>query len=119
MDGSYRLQARWQNSELNQSGCFAWLRDWTCAPTHTITGVMELYEHLTPTKVHTIHKTGAAQDDITCRLCGKAPGTLVHVLVGCSALAQSKYLERHNAAMKVLFFEMTRDLRLIDSVPPW
>ena len=113
------LQARWQDNELNQSGCFAWLRDWTCAPTYTIAGVMELYEQLTPTKVYTVHKTGAAQCYITCRLCGKAPETLVHVLAGCSALAQSKYLERHNAALKVLFFEMTRDLRLIDSVPPW
>ena len=42
------------------------------------------------------------------------------MLAGCSALAQSKYLERHNAALKALFFEMTRNLRLIiDSVPPW
>ena len=43
----------------------------------------------------------------------------MHVLAGCSALAQSKYLERHITALKVLFFKMTRDLRLIDSVPPW
>ena len=71
------LQARWQDSELNQSGCFAWLCDWTCAPTHTIAGVMELYEQLTPTKVYTVHKTGAAEGDITCRLCGKAPETIV------------------------------------------
>ena len=105
------LQARWQDSELNQSVCFAWLRDWTCAPTHTITGVMELYEQLTPTKVYTVHKTGAEQGDVTSRLCGKSPETLAHVLAGCSALAQSKYLERHNAALKVLFFEMTRDLK--------
>ena len=41
------------------------------------------------------------------------------MLASCSALAQSKYLERYHAALKVLFFEMTRDLRLIDSVPPW
>ena len=41
------------------------------------------------------------------------------MLAGCSALVQSKYLERHNTALKVLFFEMTRDLRLIDSVPRW
>ena len=46
-------------------------------------------------------------------------GKLLKLLCMCSALAQSKYLERHNAALKVLFFEMTRDLRLIDSVPPW
>ena len=113
------LQARREDSELSQSGCFDWLRDWTCAPTHTIAGVMELYEQLTPTKVYTVHKKGAAQGDVTCRLCGKFPETLAHVLAGCSALAQSKYLERHNAALKVLFLEMTRDLRLIDSVPPW
>ena len=74
------LQARWQDSELSQSGCFAWLRDWTCALTHTIAGVMELYEQLTPTKVYTIHKTGAAQGDVTCRLCGKSPETLSGVL---------------------------------------
>ena len=113
------MQTRWQDSELNQSGCFSWLRDWTCAPNHTIAGVVELYEKLTPTKVYTVHKTGAEQGDVTCRLCGKSPETLAHVLAGCSALAQSKYLERHNAAVKFLFFEMTRDLRLIDSVPPW
>ena len=111
-------QARWQDSELSQSGCFAWLRDWTCAPSHTIAGVMEVYEQLTPTKVYTVHKTGAARGDVTCRLCGKSPETLAHVLAGRSALAQSKYLQRHNAALKVLFFKMTRDLRLIDSVPP-
>ena len=55
------LQARWQDSELIQSGCFAWLRDWTCAPTHTIAGVMELHEQLTPTKVYAVHKTGKTQ----------------------------------------------------------
>ena len=36
-------------------------------------------------------------------------------------MAQSKYLEslRHNAALKVVFVEMARELRLIESVPPW
>ena len=40
-------------------------------------------------------------------------------LAGCSALAQDKYQESHNWALKVLFFELLRDLKLIDSVPPW
>ena len=70
------LQAGWQDSELSQSGCFAWLRDWTCTPSHTIAGVMEVYEQLTATKVY---KTGAAHGDVTCRLCGKSPETLAHV----------------------------------------
>ena len=28
-------------------------------------------------------------------------------------------MDRHNAALKLLFFEMLRDLKLADSVPPW
>ena len=28
-------------------------------------------------------------------------------------------MDRHNAALKVLFFEMLRDLKLADFVPPW
>ena len=34
-------------------------------------------------------------------------------------MAQTKYTGRHNAALKVLFFEMLRDLKLADSVSPW
>ena len=83
------LQARWQDSELNQSGCFVWLPDWTCAPTHTIAGVMKMYEQLTLTKVYTVHKACTTQGDVTCRLCGKSPETHAHVLAGCSTLAQS------------------------------
>ena len=41
------------------------------------------------------------------------------MLASCSALAQSKYLALHNAALKVLFWEMLRDLQLSDTVPPW
>ena len=37
------------------------------------------------------------------------------MIVGCSALAQSKYLERHNAAL----IELLRDFELVDEVPPW
>ena len=36
-----------------------------------------------------------------CRMCGKAPEYVAHVLAGCSSLAQTKYLERHNAAQVV------------------
>ena len=41
------------------------------------------------------------------------------MLAGCSSLAQTKYMDRHNATLKVLFLEMLRDLKLADSVPPW
>jgi len=45
------IPARWEEDQLNQRRCFAWLTDWDTAPTHTIAGMLELYEQLTPTKV--------------------------------------------------------------------
>ena len=42
-----------------------------------------------------------------------------HRLPGCSALAQIKYLQRHNNAFKILFFEVLRSLDLITKVEPW
>ena len=55
-----------------------------------------------------------------CWLCNKAPESVAHVLAGCTALAQNKYITRHNAALKILFFEILQDLGLVrDSVPPW
>ena len=65
---------------------------------------MELYERLTPTKMYTVYKTGMTQGDVTCSMCGKSPEILGHVLLGCSALAHSKYLERHNVVLKVAQF---------------
>ena len=56
---------------------------------------------------------------MTCRLYDKAPQSVPNVLAGCIALAQNKYLTRHNAALKTLFFEIVHDLGLIESVPPW
>ena len=35
------------------------------------------------------------------------------------SLAQNKYTTQHNAALKILFFEILHDLGLVDSVPPW
>ena len=52
-------------------------------------------------------------------MCRKVPESLAHVLAGCSSLAQIKYMDRYIAALKVLFFEMLRDLKLANSFPPW
>ena len=41
-----------------------------------------------------------------------------HVLASCSALARTKYMSRHNSALKILFFEILRECGLIDKIPP-
>ena len=111
--------SRWKDEELSQDACFAWMKDWSSASTHTVTGMIELYEQLFPTKVYTTQKTKTTQGDVSCSLCGKEAETLPHILSGYSTYAQSKYLERHNAALKILFFEKCKDLKFVESVPPW
>ena len=39
-------------------------------------------------------------------MCGKGQESVPHVLAGCSAIAQTKYLERHNSVLRILFFEI-------------
>ena len=55
--------------------------------------------------------------EVTCS--NKARESVVRVLAGCAALAWNKYVTRHNAALKILFFEILQDLDLVDTVPPW
>ena len=52
-----------------------------------------------------------------CRMCHESPESVAHVIAGCSALAQTKYVARHNGALKILFFDLLDDLDLIESVP--
>ncbi|XP_068697706.1 uncharacterized protein [Montipora foliosa] len=113
------LTSRWKDEELSQDACFAWMKDLSSAPTHTVAGMIELYEQLLPTKVYTTQKTKTTQGDVSCGLCGKEAETLPHILSGCCTLAPSKYLDRHNAALKILFFEKCKDLKLVEGVPPW
>ena len=99
--------------------CFAWLSSWKNAPTHTIAGVQELYQQLLPTKVYYNRKTKSQVTDEKCRLCGDSLENVQHILSGSSALAQTKYLLRHNNAFKILFFEVLRSLDLMTKVEPW
>ena len=115
------MSARKEDEDLNFEGCFWWLNGWQNCPTHTVAGLFELYEQLLPTRLpYDSQKMGKdSTGAVTCWLCDKAPQNVPHVLAGCTALAQNKYLTRHNAALKTLFFEIVHDLGLIESVPPW
>ena len=113
------IVSRWEDTEQG-NGCFGWLRKWKTCRTFVAAGVYDLYEQLLPTRVYYSKKTRTGPEiEIMCRLCGKAAESVGHILAGCSALAQSKYLQRQNAVLKILFFEMLCSLDLIHSVPPW
>ena len=65
-------------------------------------------------KMHT-----ATTGGVICRLCVKVPESVAHVLACCTTLAQNTSMTRHNAALKILFFENLQDLALVETVPPW
>ena len=114
------VTTRLEDESLSADGCFWWPTEWKHCPPHTIAGLVELYEQLLPTRVYTSQKTHTSPgSEVVCRLCGKAPESVAHILSGRSALAQSKYLSRHDAALKVLFYELVYDEGLIDEIPPW
>ena len=113
-------KSRWEDDSLKVEECFAWLRQWRTAPTHMIVGAHELYQQLLPTRIFHSRKTGTFMTgDYRCRLCGKGTESVRHILAGCIALAQNKYLERHNNALKIQFFEVLRSLDLMDTEETW
>ena len=113
------LSERWEDQEVGEE-CVSWMSEWKTAPTHTIAGLQELYQQLLPTKVYHQEKTGTHKSqDVKCRMCGKAAETQAHVLAGCGALVQSKYMTRQNAELEVIFYELMKDLDLVTSIPPW
>ncbi|XP_067038840.1 uncharacterized protein [Acropora muricata] len=114
------LIERKSDSQLCKNGCFSWLSKWKSCPSYTIAGAFEIYEQLLPTKLYFSKKTHTScSGDVNCRLCGHAQESVPHILAGCTALAQNKYLFRHNVALKVLFYEILRDQDLLEEVPPW
>lgn len=61
---------------------------------------------LLPTKLYTGKKIKTTNpQDYTCRMCGNSQESVALVLVvGSSATTQTKYLERHNSILRILFF---------------
>ena len=109
-----------REDEERDGECFSWRTEWRAAPTCTIAGKIELYEQLLPTKLYNSRKSKTTVDpDARCRMCGKAQGSVAHVLSGCSVLAQRKYLSRHNAALKILFSELLKSYQQIEVLLRW
>ena len=118
-------QQKWQGKliearrdDADVTGCFSWLCRWKTTPTHTVAGVYELYQQRLPTTIYQQYKTRTSNNtDVKCRMCGKAMESVPHVLSECSVLVQSKCKTRHDAALKVLFFDLLCDMGLIESAP--
>lgn len=54
-----------------------------------------------------------------CRICEKELESYVCVLLGCLLLMYFKYVNNKNVVLKVLFFEVLRDVKFVDYVYLW
>ena len=73
----------------------------------------DLCEQLLPTRLCTSQKTHTSSEgEALCGLCAKAPQSVDHIMSGCCALAQSKYLSRHGSTLKIPFYDILLDLGL-------
>ena len=107
------LASRWKDGDLDKK-CFKWMNNWRTAPTHMITGVQDMYQQLLPTKLYLGKKIKTTNhQDYTCRMCGEGQESVAHVFAGCSGIAQTKYLERHNSVPRILFFEILTKYNLL------
>ena len=79
-----------------------WLKiDERIRPLIIAAATQELYQQMFPTKLYHQRQTGKRSGTlhVMCRMCGKLPENVSHVLAGCGTLPQTKYLARHNAAL--------------------
>ena len=95
------LNERKSDSQLRKNGCFSWLSKWKSCPSYTIASAFEIYEQFLATKLYFSNKIHTScTGDVKCRLCGHAQESVSHILAGCTALGQNKYLFIHNMALK-------------------
>ncbi|XP_030746059.1 uncharacterized protein LOC115874901 [Sitophilus oryzae] len=59
---------------------------------------------------------GQQIEDIRCRACHQAPETLWHILSACPTYAASAYTQRHNAALRVIYYHL-RHMHGFDETP--
>ena len=62
---------------------------------------------------------GGLVEDGNCRICRNFSETVEHLVAGCTKLANSKYLNRHNRALMVLVVTWAKQQELIGQDAIW
>ena len=66
--------------------------------------------------VYRSHVMGMEVPDVSSRACRRAPETVMHLLPACPTYAVSAYTQRHNAALRVLYYYLRHSYE-IDETP--
>lgn len=113
------LTSRFHDNTLDPAS-FQWLSRWKECPVALVSEVQGLYNQLLPTKTYMLLRSGNHPPTNTvCRMCGKGQESVMHILSGCSKLAETDYLRRHNKALTILITEVLIKFKFIEQRPSW
>ena len=101
------LKQRWENENLDNDS-FQWMTEWKTAP---------MYMH--NRGLARVISTAPSDQSLSSEKDGNQyhhRETVEHVMAGCSALAQTKYMARRNAALKIVYFELVTEYDLAESL---
>ena len=67
------------------------MNSWRSVPTYSVAAMQELYQQMLPTKLYHQRKTGVGSgtSNVMCRMCGRLPENVPHVLAGCGTFPQT------------------------------
>ena len=107
-----------QQSQLYRSQekeCHVWLTQ-NLNPGKTA-AVMTMLEQMLETRAW--KKVRGLIDDNSCRVCNQYPETVEHLVAGCTKLANTEYLTRHNRALMILAVEWAKQQELVGQEAVW
>lgn len=70
--------------------------------------MLSIQDNVTNTKNHRKYILREQMSNDLCRRCNECTETVEHILSGCSVLAHTKYLERHNRVATIVYLELLK-----------
>ena len=102
------LHGKWVETIKNTAETSEWLRTAHLRPT-TEALITAARDQALNTNWHSCHIFKTKQTD-KCRRCSEHPETVNYFISGCPKLAQTVYLERHNAVASTIYWSLTKEL---------
>ena len=93
-----------------------WLKSWL--DPHKTASIIEMQEQMVETRQWK-QARGLAVESGLCRICGSYNESLEHLLAGCTPLAGTDYLQRHNKALLVFTVAWAKECGLLPKDCKW
>lgn len=107
-----------QDPKLDKNLSYEWLVRGQLHP-ETEGFIISIQDGVIATKNYRKYILKEAIESDLCRRCGNARETIEHIISGCSALAGSEYVERHDTAAKIIHQEIGKFHHLITTTQPF